>query len=1648
MATKTERIMSYLPATFKAAQTHSPLKAVVDTFGTELLNAENSLAALMRAHWVDHADKGAAKIDDLSQLAALYGLAPRLDEDVEEFREHLKQYVKTLLEGTVTVQGLLRIAANNLGLTIADNYADMDVWWTRENDQLILLQHCGNDAAAKLFNKNQLESVGQSASAAQVKGTISLSDPVDLTSDGAFAIRTLRIKINNKAKVTIDLIAAANDPTAITANEVIEAINTEFSAKLAALENGKLILTALTLGATSKITVEEHPNDAAPLLLGLLSHVARGQAVSHARITSNIDLAGSNDLSNERYLRIRVDGTQLAEIDCAGADPAATTLGEIRDAINAGFSSPIASHDGQFLTLQSSVSGSGSSLAFLNAAAQDATEKLFGTPPTLINGQDKLAAQIVSPHDYKTGVDLSESYTLRIRVNTSTAVNVDCRGLEPSNSQLPEIVNVINDTLGKNVASQNGHNLVLTSTSQGVGSKLTIEHVDENDAGDKLLGIRPRAINGSNATSAQIKSDIDLSAGSNLLASYTLRMALDHLDAIDINVASAAADAKTVSLSEMVDAINFASGSIIASHDGQFLNLTSSKSGSASALKIIPLETENRRRFVTRAKILDEASDKIFGFNSKKITGQDPIAAQISGSVDLSRGVDLRTAQYLTIQLNQDPPVTINCAGPRPRATLLSEVIDNINTALAQKVAIDDNGFLKLFAPAGAEPNKQESNSRIEFHSPRVTDAIDTLLSVPLGTVRGSDALGISFVGTNDLSGGIDLSVNHTLKMQIDNDGPLEINCSGLVASQTSLAQIAIAINVAFAKNYATHDGSHIILTSLLTGSNSLLEIQTPAAADATTLILGVTAPRIYHGSAASSAKVRGTVDLSSDSNDLSDSRFLQLGADSSDTQAIDCAENAVDPENVTQTEIIDAINLAIGAPVASNNGGLLTLTSPTQGLSSRITLQAHTGSDARYLLLGEVDDIYQATSATSALLQGEIDLSQGVDLSERNQLRIAFNGERAVNIRVLGATPDKTFAEEVADEINQLVPQSTRVTEAGFLEIESDSSGAKSSVEVLPIRYLELQEYLPGSPASQQHFAVLHGTAFSVNNSGVASVDSEISILAPQGTYGAGLVNHDTDWHLRLLSAVHADEKITIKSHPQFGLEATVSGIDSKVNQTVRKIAASDILVGPLLPQMHVPTANTWHLARGVDNIDGLVLNNPLAPNIVQLQSQLTTASDLKTSHSKINIEVTEAKLSEITIAEKQNHQASGNSYQFIGKLILDNNIFKLQNENEQNLTQLLPANSIDLSNYVNHVVVVIGDLLNEQASLQDETLVTSIAILFDIKLNQKIHGKPDVNEFYHSVTIGENLVTPLSIEQKLIFSGEPSKLIRAAALEKDAILKLAKGRSHWRFIECDSSRFNVSHFSDSSKYFSRFAGGHSIEQGLFNISPVSYQPPERVAPVFAESNKNYIHSNQVEFNFLTQQPGTARVNLPADLAPRFGGRFNDAIFGMPVDKPEEFQQVVTEPESDPNYLIKQINDKSILVEARHVDFVPIGFAAVTIPFAKAVSFTLGNPSAAARIFLSEIDVSGFIELSARKIGYWGNQLSLVVCNSGPAIFDLMIIFPGSRFESARQTVLGDELTAVVNVSLKPGIIGVRQAKAAGVQVEVTRDNCNLSKT
>src|SRR5437667_2416030 len=221
MPTKTDRILSYLPGTFRALPRPTALYSVVDAFGSELLKAENSLAALMLAHWVDHADEGAEFIGDLACIAALYGLSPQstdqnsqsqgaqsgqaagsagnegppcpplvdTDEGVEEFRDHFKRYVRTFLDGTVTVQGILRITAEALGLHIADDYSQLDTWCKRATPELVRTEARGEDAAELLFGSATATSTGRPAQPARIIGKADLSSPVDLRGASKLRIR-------------------------------------------------------------------------------------------------------------------------------------------------------------------------------------------------------------------------------------------------------------------------------------------------------------------------------------------------------------------------------------------------------------------------------------------------------------------------------------------------------------------------------------------------------------------------------------------------------------------------------------------------------------------------------------------------------------------------------------------------------------------------------------------------------------------------------------------------------------------------------------------------------------------------------------------------------------------------------------------------------------------------------------------------------------------------------------------------------------------------------------------------------------------------------------------------------------------------------------------------------------------------------------------------------------------------------------------------------------------------------------------------------------------------------------------------------------------------------------------------------------------
>lgn len=1421
MPNKTERILGTLPRTFRALPKPTALYSLVDAFGGELLQGENSLAALMLAHWVEHADRGAELIDDLARIASLYGLAPRPDESVEEFREHLLRYIRTFIEGTVTPQGILRITAEALALHIADRYEDMDSWWTRAEPELASLEAWGDDAALSVLGLPEAVLTGEEANPARLVGTVDLAGGIDLRSG-----KMLRLKLDAAAPLVIDLTSAAADAAAVSLAELITAINA--AAPVASAEGPWLVLASPTSGAASRLEVLDGAEDAALTVLGLSPLEYRGRAASAASIQALVDLSAGVDLSAERYLRLQVDGAQLREIDCAGPDPAHTSLEEIRSAINAAFGFALASHDGQYLTLTSPTQGITSRIEFQVPAAQDATLALFGNLPPLAVGAEAAPARLVGKPDLSLGADLRSGAELTLRVDGGAPLLVNCAGVHPEQTLLSEIVAAINAAFGAAVASHNSRHLILTSPTSGPTGLLAVQTPVAQDAATALLGLQPRAFSGGAASAAQLKGSVDLSAGIDLAAQHRLQLALDEAPPVSINLRSAAADRRSVTLAELAAAVNAALGASVASHDGQNLILTSPTVGASSRLALMALERELRRRFVTRAPILDEAARAVFGFIAGEALGTPATAARLAGSADLSRGVDLRQQRYLRLSIDQQPALEIDCAGPRPRATLPGEVVAAINAALQplglEQVASHDGKRLFLVSPTFGE------TSRILLQPPQIADARQRLLGAQPQTVSGVAARGVRFSGTIPLTAGVDLPAGAAVSLGIDGNPPVEISLAA-AAGHKNLNQLMLAINLALGGNIASHDGRHLALTSPLSGAASRLEFAIPSGADVTAQLFGISAPRLYQGSAAVAARLTGSPDLSAGS-DLQLQRFLSLGVDGQPLQTIDCAADAADAGAVSLAEMVAAINAQFGMPLAAAAAGHLQLTSPTAGAASRLVLAPYTGSDAAGLLFGPGISSAQGSAPAPAVLTGRIDLRQPVDLSQRQTLRLAVDGARPVDIPVAGAAAGTSFGDEIVAAINAVLPGLAQLNDEGQLLLRSTTAGEGSRVALLPMRFLELIEY-PPQPRLEQR-ALRHGEGFALRNHGAAAVDALVEFFAPQGVAGPGLVNLAGGWQVRLLTVLAPGEGARLWRDPDFGLQAARRRADGSLEPLPAEAIVTD----------------TWE--------DG---------------------------------------------------------------------------------------------------------------------------------------G----------------------------FAAE--------------LLRVERGRSRWLFLSCQVSRFDGADFDADP-----FAGGPCHSLGIFDISRFADPVEPKVSAVFGPG-PHPEPAVEVRLSWHEHLPGAFTVNLPADLPPRFGGRFNQARFALPGEKPELYAMAVTEPVDDPDYLPALLNTRSKLVKAQLVASVPLGWQAVAMPFRKPRSLTLGREAQPARIYLAEEGFAGFLELEAQLPGVVGNSIAVTARKVGPALFDVTVAFQGGRFENARQLVLGEPLPALTEQLLQPGPVGLLQAKAAGIRAAVTRD-------
>lgn len=1177
MPTKAERILELLPRSFQPARGRSALGALAGAVGGELQRGEVSLARLLRAHWVDSADEDAPRIDDLARLGSLWGLAPLIDPDgtqletVEQFRVHLKRHVRTLLEGRVTVRGLLQVAAETLGLRVAEG-EDVDVWWTRPDPWLVTTEPRGDDAATRVFGAPALEDYGADAQPATIRGTIDLTAGADL-SGGA----QLKLQVDAGGARVIDLADGHDDLRAVPLDHIVAAINAALPS-VAAAEAGRLVLRSTSIGPLSRLELEDVDGDASRAVLGIPPRVYTGQDPRSATLRSTADLSGGVNLEHERFLRLTLDGSRTVEVECTDpVNPGSTLLDRIRDAVNDALGADVASHDNRFLTMRSTGEGTRSSIFLREPAAQDCAPRIFGAAPRFAIGSDARPASVSSVRDLSAGVDLSTRSLVRIGVDGAHPVAINCAGADPARTTVEEIVTTLNAAVGQGFARTDGRTLTLTSQTAGRTGELIFGTVEEGDALEDVLGFGPRVFTGSAAVPASIASRLDLSGGADLLGGRALGLIVDDqpLRVIQLPLpelrrpqppAESAESIRRTDLQALVEAINQAVGQDIASRSDTQLVLTSSTIGAGSRLAVVPLEREERRRFVSRAAVLDEAADTLLGFVERHAQGAAATSAQVTSAIDLRFGVDLRDDRWLRLAVDGRLAVEFACAGSRPQATTIDDLAAAIGTALPELVVEAVKGQLRLTSRSTG------ANSRIAFEPVRATDAMALLFGVEPATVRGHDPGTAAFVGTVDLSKGVELQPGASVKVGVDGVAPVEVVLNGTAAPlRRVLSEVVSAINQALQGGFASHDGRVVTLTSRAQGEASRLEFATPDGVDATREVFGIPAPRVYQAHAAAAAVLKGARDLP-DAIELGPRRFLRLAVDGRPSVVVDCTIAAANPAAPSPEEIRTAINTAING-IATLDGRRLVLTSRTKGSGSRITLEPHVAGDARARVFGTVPDVSSGRDGTAAELVGAVTHDQAIDLLAHQQLRLRVDDGRAIDLDVGGPTPGQTTLDAVVEAINTVLPGVASKTPDRQLRLRAPTTGAASRLSVLPRRYLELVDFPPAG-ARAVAGPIGHGARISVVNTGVAASDARIVLRSLHGTVEPSLINH------------HAGRRVTLALSLSAGDEAVLEQVDGALRVTLtplvgaaRVLAPHEVRLEDVIPE---PVADVLVLALG----------------------------------------------------------------------------------------------------------------------------------------------------------------------------------------------------------------------------------------------------------------------------------------------------------------------------------------------------------------------------------------------------------------------------------------------------------------------------------
>jgi hypothetical protein len=1136
----TERILANLPRTFRPLPQPSALFSLANAIGSSLQETSNLLVEVMKAHWVDHADRGRSSVRDLDLLGALYDLQSRPDEGVEAFRAHLKLHVQSLLEGTATVRGILRVAADTLGLAINPDALE------HPRERRLPRE---DDATRLLFGVPWIEATGAAAQPAGITGRNDLSSGVDLRS-----AHVLELEVDG-ATHTVDLAVTVENLEQTRLSDVVGAINAAFGAPVASHDGRYPRLTSPAVGADARVVLgRPAAPDAADLVFGIPPRFAQGADARPAEVTGTLDLSGGVDLRTDHYLRIVLDGTAIAEVD-GGADPA-TPLSQVVDAINGAIGQTIAVQAGDYLQLRTPSNGLDRSIEIQPAAANDAARLLLGPGAYgYYAGDDARPARFVGRQLLGQGVDLRVERYLVLRIDGGDSVEIDCSGAAPEQSSIHEIVSRINAAVRPDVvASEEGNVITLTSPTIGSASTLEILSAAEGDAAFRILGFPPREAVGRDPEPARIAGQVDLPPTLDLRLHHRITLGSAGQDAVEIDVSGPVAAETTPE--QVVTAINTQVGREVASLSDNRLRLTSLDQGMDQWLALIDRAQVVRSPFVTQAPVQDEAAPILFGFVDGRAEATLGQPAQLVGQVDLSSGVDLRTTSYLRITIDDQSPRDIDCGGDRPRVSRPEEIAARVNDALGSEVATVTAGHIVLTSPTTGPA------SQIVVDQSSAADAAEVLLGLTTAAVSGRDATRVAFTSTQDLTAGLDISDRYLVRVGLDDRAPADIDLRGNLAANSNLPdqrvdldQIVDILNAALGNGAAVHNGQLLTIRSPLLGPASRLIIEPPGDAehDATPDLFGISVPRSYAGADATAAELTGAVQLSGPI-DLSQRHFLRLALDGEDAQDVDCA--GATPSATTLDEVVDAINRVFGPDQASVRDERLVLTSAETGSSSRVVVTPSTAADAGDAILGTVPALATGGAGTPAMLTALVAPPNPVDLSARGVIRVAVDDGPPRDIDVRGASPGLTRLDEVVVAINGAFGSPVErpiasLTPEGLLRLSGDSA-----VELFALRALTLIEFPPAAvdPVS---LSVEHGTTWTLSNNGVSPAALAISLASLHGVVQPTFVSRNVAARLNVDAAVGPGQTVRVWLDADGAPRAEIDGTPAPVEV----IPSADVL-------------------------------------------------------------------------------------------------------------------------------------------------------------------------------------------------------------------------------------------------------------------------------------------------------------------------------------------------------------------------------------------------------------------------------------------------------------------------------------------------------